>query len=113
MAGWNGRFHLKLWYKASMTSQKSLLLVCALCAFVLFLPTGCQKQDKTNSPLVEKPIPVPPPPAPTPTPPKEKLPPPTRAEVADAVHRIFGDDVVISASFKPSVIVGDFKCDYY
>jgi len=96
-----------------MTSQKSLLLACALCTFVLFLPVGCQKQDKTNSPLVEKPVPVAPPPAPTPPPPKEKLPPPTKAEVAEAMHRIFGENVVISPGFNPSFIVGDFNGDYY
>jgi hypothetical protein len=76
---------------------------------VFFLLAGC-KSNPANSkekPVSEKAVPAsqPQPVA------QEKLPPPTRQDVQDAVHRVFGDDVVISSRISPAFIVGDFNGD--
>jgi len=87
----------------------SLLSVLGLC-FSLF--SGCKNRSDAKPPLrAEKPIPVTTP-RPTPTPePEAKLPPATSAEVADAVRRIFGDDLVLVQGSAPTFIVGDFNGD--
>jgi hypothetical protein len=87
----------------------SLLSVLGLC-FSLF--SGCKNRSDLKPPLrAEKPIPVTTP-RPTPTlEPEAKLPPATSAEVADAVHRIFGDDLVLAQGSAASFIVGDFNGD--
>src|SRR5262245_61426658 len=86
-----------------------LLFVLSLC-FSLF--PGCKNQNDARPPLrAEKPISVStPPPAPTPEP-AVKLTPATGPEVADAVRRIFGDDLALVQGSAPGFIVGDFNGD--
>lgn len=95
-----------------MSRAKSFLLVrLALAAAIIFVLQGC---SSSNSGLrVEKPVPVA---SPTPTPaaqatPVPKLPPPTKAEVESAFHRIFGDDLAARIAGRETFIVGDFNGD--
>lgn len=76
--------------------------------FLAFFITGC---DAGNQPVMEKAVPVAaaqPAAAATPFP---RLPEPTTTQVEDAVHRIFGDVLVIDRSVQPDFIVGDFNGD--
>jgi hypothetical protein len=95
-----------------MSRAKSFLLVrLALAAAALLALQACNNSSSRAMP-VEKPIAMATPQpsaAATPTP-APKLPPPTRAEVEAAFHRVFGNDLVITASSR-SFIVGDFNGD--
>lgn|SRR5262249_13683754 len=83
------------------------LAVCGV-AVVTFL-LGC----KQNTPKVEKPIPVTAlpsvqkPPQPNLQPPA----PPTAAEVASTLQRVFGDDLLLEKGTRPAFIAGDFNGD--
>lgn len=73
---------------------------------------GCSKSSG-NEARVEKPIAVS---TPQPSPAasatsQPRLPAPTQAEVDDAFHRVFGDDLVADTASRPSFIVGDFNGD--
>src|SRR5262249_36054432 len=72
----------------------------------------CKNRNDGKPPLrAEKPISVTTP-QPTPTSePEAKLPPATSPEVAEAVRRIFGDDLVLAPGDAHSFIVGDFNGD--
>ena len=97
-----------------MARAKSLSLVrLVLAASVLAAPAGCTSNHAQN---VEKPIAVATP-QPTPTasavlPPK--LPPPTKAQVKEAVSRVFGEALIAqveNAGGTATFIVGDFNGD--
>ena len=75
---------------------------------MMFWLAGCHGSSPRN---VEKPIPVSTQPQATPAAPAVKQPPPTRAEVEDKIHEIFGDDVTVQHSADPIFIVGDFNGD--
>ena len=93
-----------------MSRAKSLLVVrlvvfAAICAAL----SGCNSSKKELA--VEKPIATSEPsPSPAVTP-KAKLPPPTKAEVESALHRVYGDDLAANLSDPQSFIVGDFNGD--
>lgn len=95
-----------------MSRTKSFLLVrLALAVAALVVLQACNNSSSGAVPA-EKPIavatPQPSPAAsPTTTP---KLPPPTRAEVEAALHRVFGDDLIATANSQ-SFIAGDFNGD--
>jgi hypothetical protein len=95
-----------------MSRAKSLFLVrLAFLAAVFTALPGCNSSQKQL--VVEKPVDIAKPsPSPaaasTPTP---KLPPPTKAEVEAAFHRVFGDDLTADLSNSQSFIVGDFNGD--
>jgi hypothetical protein len=95
-----------------MGRAKSLFLVylALVAAFFAALP-GCNSSKKEVA--VEKPIAAAktsrsPAAAATPLP---KLPPPARAEVEAAFHRVFGNDLAADFSNQHSFIVGDFNGD--
>jgi hypothetical protein len=92
------------------TSLPSLSIFIAVLS-LLSLP-GCGSKNSNVESRVEKPI------AATPTPlaqkapePPPKLPPPTKAEVDAAFHRIFGDFLVAEHEAAQFFIVGDFNGD--
>ena len=79
---------------------------------ILCLAQGCGKKDASSKTQIEKPVSSAAVNASQPQPVvKKKLPPPTMKDVEEAVQRIFGDDVIISARIKPVYIVGDFNGD--
>jgi len=88
-----------------------LLMLCLSFSVTATLPlAGCKGHAKTQT-RMEKPID----PAAAPSPqaaatPAPKLPPPTRAEIETAFHRVFGDDLIADGSGQ-SFIVGDFNGD--
>jgi len=95
-----------------MGRAKSFLLVrLALAGAALIALQACNHSSK-GAVQAEKPIAVATPqpsPAASPTA-APKLPPPTQAEVEAALHRIFGDDLIATASSQ-SFIAGDFNGD--
>lgn len=92
---------------------KRFLVRLAFSVFFVFAwaMAGCSGK---SGQVVEKPIAVPTPQAssaaaePTPA---AKLPPPTQAEVEDALHRVFGNALIVNATNRQSFIVGDFNGD--
>ena len=97
-----------------MSRAKSLSLVrLVLAAAMLAAMQGCTSNHTQN---VEKPIAAA---TPQPTPvgspvAPPKLPPPTRAQVEEAFHRVFGEDLVPQTgegSGRATFIVGDFNGD--
>jgi hypothetical protein len=95
-----------------MSRAKSLPLVrLALASAIVIVLQGC---SSSNSGLrVEKPIAVA---SPSPTPaaqatPLPKLPPPSKAEVEAAFHRVFGDDFIAPPVEPQAFLVGDFNGD--
>lgn len=97
-----------------MSRAKSLLLVrLVLAAAIPAALQGCTSNHAQN---VEKPIAVATPqptPAGSPIPPP-KLPPPTTAQVQEALQRVFGDDLVAQGGEgggHATFIVGDFNGD--
>ncbi|HKD78991.1 MAG TPA: hypothetical protein VKH81_04815 [Candidatus Angelobacter sp.] len=95
-----------------MSRTKFFLLVrLAMVAIACAALGGCN--SSSNSQPVEKSIAAPAPQAsaaPT-AKPVAKLPPPTRAEIEAAFHRVFGNDLIANASNRQSYIVGDFNGD--
>lgn len=86
----------------------AILVIVSL--FFVFL-CGCKASNSASSKLVEKPIPLgTPAPARAPEAPV-KMPPPTKADVENAVHRIFGDDLVLERGGAVAFIIGDFNGD--
>jgi hypothetical protein len=97
-----------------MSRAKHLLLVrLVLAAAILAALQGCTANQAQN---VEKPIAVATPqpsPAGSPVAPP-KLPPPTKAQVEEAFHRVFGEDLISQSAEgggQPTFIVGDFNGD--
>ena len=97
-----------------MNRAKSLSLVrLALAAAILLALQGCTSNQAQN---VEKPIAAgysKTCPAASPAP-SAKLPPPTQAQVQEAFHRVFGDDLVAQSdesTGRAAFIVGDFNGD--
>src|SRR5258708_39299298 len=88
-----------------MSRRMLWMVVCLGAAMILMGLLSCGKP----SPPMEKPIPLATPQAEKPPEPMPKLPPPTTAEVESAVHRIFGDDLVLEHGSGQSFIVGDFN----
>ena len=97
-----------------MSRRKSLSLAClVLAAAMLAALQGCTSNQSQN---VEKPIAAS---TPQPTPASSpiappKLAPPTKAQVEEAFHRVFGDDLVAQSdagSDHAAFIVGDFNGD--
>ena len=95
-----------------MDCAKSLFFVRIVIIAVFFaaLP-GCNSSKKELA--VEKPIAVSKssPTAGAAATPLAKLPPPTKAEVEAAFHRVFGDNLVANIADSQSFIVGDFNGD--
>lgn len=80
-------------------------------ALILFGLLGCSSAKN-----VEKPIPMASPEAqklPEPQPNMSPAPPPTQEEVTSALHRVFGDDLLVERAKTPSFIVGDFNGDTF
>jgi hypothetical protein len=75
----------------------------------LFMLVGCKNSERETR--MERPIPVTPTPVQKPVEPSPQLPPATPAEVESAVHRIFGDDLVLEQGTGQWFIVGDFNGD--
>ena len=95
----------------SRTGSLIALYVFTIALFLLGL-AGCGNKNPNGESRVEKPI------APAPTPlakkspePQPKLPPPTKAEVETAFHRVFGDSLVAEHGIPQFFIVGDFNGD--
>jgi hypothetical protein len=97
-----------------MSRAKSLSLIhLVLTAAILAALQGCTSNHAQN---VEKPIALS---TPQPTPAGSqvaapKLPPPTKAQVDEALHRIFGDNLIAQSnegSVQATFIVGDFNGD--
>jgi hypothetical protein len=98
-----------------MNRAKCFLLVrFAFAIFILLALQACKSSNQNMK--VEKPITAASPQSspsasPTATP---KLPPPTKAQVEEAFHRVFGDDLIIASNDgdgHPAFIVGDFNGD--
>jgi hypothetical protein len=97
-----------------MSRAKSLSLVRLLLAVAIL--AALQSCTSNHAQSVEKPIAVATPqptPAGSPVAPP-KLPPPTKAQVEEAFHRVFGEDLIAQSgegSGQPTFIVGDFNGD--
>jgi hypothetical protein len=87
-----------------------LVRIALVAVFFAALP-GCNSSKKELA--VEKPIAVskPSPTAAAAATPIPKLPPPTKAEVEAAFHRVFGDNLVANIADSQFFIVGDFNGD--
>jgi hypothetical protein len=93
-----------------MTHKSELMIRLVFTFAVLFPLAGCKKPN--SSPAVEKPISASALPAPQTQPAgQQNVPPPTMRDVQETVHRIFGDDVVVSSREKVAFIAGDFNGD--
>jgi hypothetical protein len=89
----------------------SMLRLSLLVAAALSLLAGCNSRAQIEA-RMEKPIsPAPIPTAKSASTPVPKLPPPTRAEVEAAFHRVFGGSLIASTSSRQFFIVGDFNGD--
>jgi hypothetical protein len=93
-----------------MSRAKSLFLVrLALASAIVIVLQGCSSSNPGLR--VEKPVP-----AASPTPaaqatPLPKLPPPSKAEVEAAFHRVFGGDLIVPPAVPQAFLVGDFNGD--
>src|SRR5215467_13732320 len=96
-------------YMRCRTRRKEIVLVAILALAAMM---GCKQ---TTAARMEKPIPMT---TPTPAPqkgaepPSAPLPAPTAAEVTTALHRIFGDDLIVEQDSKrPTFIAADLNGD--
>jgi hypothetical protein len=101
------------WGPVMSRAKLSLLVRLALASAALAAVQGCNGKSAAGGQAAEKPIPVasPQPSVAAAATPAAKLPPPTRAEVEAAFHRVFGDDLTAGFGDKQSFIVGDFNGD--
>lgn len=89
-----------------------MLRLSLLAVAALLLLAGCNSRAKVEA-RMEKPISPAaiPTPQPSSKPVLPKLPPPTKAEVEAAFHRIFGNDLTVERGAVPFFVVGDFNGD--
>lgn len=91
-----------------MKSLRWSLFSVAAASFLIILITGC---NAGAQPVMEKAVPVAAAQPVAEATPFPQLPEPTTTQVEDAVHRVFGDVLVIDRSAQPDFIVGDFNGD--
>jgi hypothetical protein len=78
---------------------------------LVMLFSGCEQSRPRNE---EKPIPVlaaPVQKTPEPRPNLQPAAPPTKEEITGALHRVFGDDLLLEQGTRPAFIAGDFNGD--